>query len=104
MGGLACGEPAFAQESEQTTHVLPTTTITAPKPKPRRRPEQTASRVAGPETKLVVFPTAPLSSADVAADKVPAATSVVTSDEIQQTHSPDIAVSLQKYVPGVAIT
>jgi outer membrane receptor protein involved in Fe transport len=102
MGSLACGEPASAQESEQNTHVLPPTTITVPKPKPRRRPEQTASRVAGPETKLVVFPTAPLSSADVAADKVPAFTSVLTSNQIEDTHSANITDSMLKYLPGVA--
>jgi outer membrane receptor protein involved in Fe transport len=94
-------EPACAQESEQNVHVLPTTTITATKPKPRRRPEQT-SRVAGPDTKLVVYPTAPLSSSDVAADKVPAATSVVSADQIERTHSPSITESLLKYVPSVA--
>jgi outer membrane receptor protein involved in Fe transport len=107
IGGLASSslwsEPTRAQEAEQSTHVLPPTVISAPKPKPKRRPEQAASRVAGPETKLVVFPTAPLPGADVAADKVPAATSVVTSEQIQQTASPDIAVSLLKYVPGIAI-
>jgi outer membrane receptor protein involved in Fe transport len=51
----------------------------------------------------VVFPTAPLSSADVAADKVPAATSVVTTNQIQQSGSPSITDSLLKYVPSIAI-
>jgi outer membrane receptor protein involved in Fe transport len=104
-GALACSEPVCAQESEQNVHVLPPTTITAPKPKPapKPRPQQATSREPGPNTQLVVFPTAPLAGADVAADKIPAATSVVTSEQIQQTASPDIAVSLLKYVPGVAI-
>jgi outer membrane receptor protein involved in Fe transport len=102
-GTLAWCEPACAQESEQSVHVLPPTVITATKPQPKRRPQQATSREPGPNTQLVVFPTAPLPGADVAADKVPAATSVVTSEQIQQTASPDIAVSLLKYVPGVAI-
>jgi outer membrane receptor protein involved in Fe transport len=106
IGGLASSslwsEPARAQESEQSTHVLPPTVITAPKQKPRRRPEQTASRVPGPSTNLVVYPTAPLGSADVAADKVPAFTSVVTSDQIEETHSANITDSLLKYIPGIA--
>ena len=103
MGLVRWSEPARTQESEQNVHVLPPTTITVPKPKPKpqRRPEQT-SRVAGPETKLVVYPTAPLSSSDVAADKVPAATSVVSSEQIEQTHSPSITDALVKYVPSVA--
>ena len=103
VGLVHAGKPACAQESEQQdVHVLPTTTITAPqpKPKPKPRPEQT-SRVAGPNTQLVVYPTAPLSSSDVAADKVPAATSVVSSQQIEQTHSPSITDSLLKYVPSV---
>jgi outer membrane receptor protein involved in Fe transport len=104
IGLLPRSEPAFAQESEQqNVHVLPATTITAPKPKPKRSPEQTASRVAGPSTKLVVYATSPLSSADVAADKVPAATSVVGADQIQQTGSPSITDALQKYVPSISI-
>jgi len=103
VGLVHAGKPACAQESEQQdVHVLPTTTITAPqpKPKPKPRPEQT-SRVAGPNTQLVVYPTAPLSSSDVAADKVPAATNVVSSQQIEQTHSPSITDSLLKYVPSV---
>jgi outer membrane receptor protein involved in Fe transport len=102
MGLVRWSEPACAQESEQqNVHVLPPTVITVTKPKPRRRPEQ-VSRVAEPETKLVVYPTSPLSSSDVAADKVPAATSVVSSQQIEQTHSPSITDSLLKYVPSVA--
>src|SRR5262252_6391959 len=97
--GLPWSEPALAQESEQqNVHVLPATTITAPKPKPKRRPEDTATRVAGPSTKLVVYATSPLSSADVSADKVPAATSVVGADQIQQAGSPIVTDALQKYV------
>src|SRR5215475_13359241 len=99
---LSWSEQACAQESEQQNiHVLPATTITAPKLKPKRRAEAT-SREPGPSTKLVVFPTAPLSSADVAADKIPAFTSMVTSDQIEQTHSPDIVSSMLKYIPGIA--
>jgi outer membrane receptor protein involved in Fe transport len=102
MGFVPWSQPAFAQQSEQDVHVLPTTTITAPKPKPKRPPQQATSREPGPNTQVVVYPTAPLPSADVAADKVPAATSVVTSQQIEQTHSPSITDSLLKYVPSVA--
>ena len=105
LGLLSWSQPACAQESEhQDVHVLPPTVIspTQPKPKPKPRPQQATSREPGPNTQVVVYPTAPLSSADVAADKVPAATSVVTSQEIEQTHSPSITDSLLKYVPSVA--
>jgi outer membrane receptor protein involved in Fe transport len=104
IGLLPWSGPAFAQESEQqNVHVLPATTITAPKPKPKRRPEETTTRVAGPSTKLVVYATSPLSSADVSADKVPAATTVVGADQIQQTGSPSISDALQKYVPSIIV-
>jgi outer membrane receptor protein involved in Fe transport len=106
MGLLPWIEPLYAQESQQqNVHVLPTTTITAPKPKPKPAPrrQQSTSPGPAPNNEVAVYPTAPLSSADVAADKVPAATSVVTSDQIEQSHSPDIADSLLKYVPSVAI-
>ncbi len=101
---LSWSEPARAQESEQNVHVLPPTVVTAtkPKPKPKHRPEQATSRVAEPNTNVVVYPTAPLSGADIAADKIPAATSVVSSEQIEQTHSSSITDSLLKYVPGVA--
>jgi outer membrane receptor protein involved in Fe transport len=95
-------EPAFAQQSEQDVHVLPPTVVTPTRPKPKRRPEQAVSREPGPNTNLVVYPTAPLPGADVAADKVPAFTSVVTSAQIEETHSANITDSLLKYVPGIA--
>ena len=87
---VSWNEPAFAQQSEQDVHVLPPTVVTPTKPKPKRRPEQAVSREPGPNTNLVVYPTAPLPGADVAADKVPAFTSVVTSAQIEETHSANI--------------
>ena len=99
---VSWNEPAFAQQSEQDVHVLPPTVVTPTRPKPKRRPEQAVSREPGPNTNLVVYPTAPLPGADVAADKVPAFTSVVTSAQIEETHSANITDSLLKYVPGIA--
>jgi outer membrane receptor protein involved in Fe transport len=103
LGLLPVSEPGWAQDAQQDVHVLPTTTITAPKPKPKPTPRREESASPGPaqSNEVAVFPTAPLPGADLPSDKVPAATSVVTSDQIAQTHSANVTDSLLKYVPSV---
>jgi outer membrane receptor protein involved in Fe transport len=50
-----------------------------------------------------LYPTTPIPGTGIDVDKVPAAVSTVNSNQIEETHSPNITESLDKYVPSVGI-
>ncbi|WP_346656061.1 TonB-dependent receptor [Bradyrhizobium sp. dw_78] len=52
---------------------------------------------------VTVYPTTPLSGADIDPDKAPATAYVVGADQIKQTGSLNISDALVKYVPGVIV-
>ena len=101
-------DTSFAVEEETNVQNLPAIEVSPP-PRTaivRRQTPRTATRVAGPpppKQKLYVYPTAPGVGSSIEVDKIPASINAVDSSQIRRTHSPDIAVSLQQYVPGLSI-
>jgi outer membrane receptor protein involved in Fe transport len=82
---------------------LPPITVAESKPSAKPGREQTAKRRVRRIPTVLVYPTSPLSGGDVEADKVPAAVTVVDSDQIKQTQSLNVSDALVKYVPGISI-
>src|SRR5262245_45898765 len=101
-------DTTFAVDEETNVQNLPAIEVSPP-PRTtivRRQTPRTATRVAGPpppKQKLYVYPTAPGPGSGIDVDKIPASINAVDSNQIRRTHSPDIAVSLQQYVPGLSI-
>ncbi len=112
--GLVLGtDAAFAQDEETNVQNLPPVEIVAPprtaarretpRTATRRTTPRTPTRVASPSPPLYVYPTSPGASGSIEVDKIPASINAVDSNQIRRTHSPDIAVALQQYVPGLSI-
>jgi outer membrane receptor protein involved in Fe transport len=100
---LPVSEYALAQSAPGDTQNLPPVTVTDTRPGAKPGHNQNAPRRIRRIPTVLVYPTSPLSSGDVEADKVPAAVSVVDDNQIKQTGSLNIADSLVKYVPGISI-
>jgi outer membrane receptor protein involved in Fe transport len=94
---------AFAQTAPGEAQSLPPITVTSNKPSAKPGREQNAKRRVRSIPTVMVYPTSPLSSGDVEADKVPASVTVVDSNQIKQTNSLNISDALVKYVPGISI-
>ncbi|WP_082907832.1 TonB-dependent receptor [Bradyrhizobium neotropicale] len=98
-----------AQDEDTNVQNLPAVEVVAPQPAPRRHTTRTQARVVAgsgkPKTRLYVYPTSPGtgSGKGLEVDKVPSAINAVDANQISRTRSPDIAVALQQYVPGLSI-
>ncbi|MCP3476905.1 TonB-dependent receptor [Bradyrhizobium sp. CCGUVB1N3] len=95
-----------AQDEDTNVQNLPAVEVTAPPPTPRRSAPRTPTRVATPapaRNRVYVYPTSPGASGSIEVDKIPASINAVDSNQISRTRSPDIAVALQQYVPGLSI-
>ena len=124
VAGLSSGsELAYAQSAPGDAHTLapvivyPTTSAAKPaRPRPARPtvnrvarlsatrpPQPQPSQTAAPVTRLVVYPTSPISGAGIDADKVPASVTTVDAGQIARTQSANIADALQQHVPGVTV-
>jgi outer membrane receptor protein involved in Fe transport len=113
-------EYAQAQDAPANNTDLPPIVVspTASTPKPRvvrttprshsatrskPAPQVATAPPASPSANRPLYPTTPLPGTGIEADKVPAAVSTVNSNQIEETHSPNITESLEKYVPSVGI-
>jgi iron complex outermembrane receptor protein len=105
--GLVVGvDAAAAQDEETNVQNLPPVEVVAPQTTTRRSATRTPTRVPSPvqpRQRVYVYPTAPGAGSSIEVDKIPASINAVDSSQIRRTRSPDIAVSLQQYVPGVSI-
>jgi outer membrane receptor protein involved in Fe transport len=100
---LPAGECALAQGAPGNSQALPPITVTQNKPSAKPGRDQNAKRRVRAIPTVLVYPTTPLSSGDVEADKVPGAVTVVDANQIKQTGSLNISDALVKYVPGISI-
>jgi outer membrane receptor protein involved in Fe transport len=101
---LPVSECALAQTAAPAdTQNLPPITVTQDKPGAKPGRDQNAKRRVRRIPTVMVYPTSPLSSGDVEADKVPAAVTVIDSNQIKTTGSLNISDALVKYVPGISI-
>ena len=73
IGLLPASECVLAQDAPGQVQNLPPITVTASKPSAKPGRDQTAKRRVRAIPTVMVYPTSPLSSGDVEADKVPAA-------------------------------
>src|SRR5580692_464815 len=101
---LPVSECALAQTAAPAdTQNLPPITVTQDKPGAKPGRDQNAKRRVRRIPTVMVYPTSPLSSGDVEADKVPAAVTVIDSSRIKTTGSLNISDALVKYVPGISV-
>src|SRR5450759_1940408 len=112
--GLSPGnERARAQTASSKVETLPPIIVSRTAPSAKPGPARNAARVArpaptppaprAPASRLVVYPTTPLSGASADVDKVPASVNIVDANQIDHVRSPNIADALLKYVPGVIV-
>jgi outer membrane receptor protein involved in Fe transport len=102
IGLLAGNDGADAQDAPGV-QALPPIVVTGTKTGVKRGRDQNATRAARTATRLVVYPTTPISGSGIDPDKVPASVNHVDADQIKQTGSLNITDALQKYVPGINI-
>ncbi|OKO68817.1 TonB-dependent receptor [Bradyrhizobium sp. AS23.2] len=110
LGLVFASGAGAAQDEETNVQNLPPVEVTAPPPSTARRTAPTrpvaragAPSSASPKTRLYVYPTSPGTGRGLDVDKVPSAINAVDASQIKRTASPDIAVALQQYVPGLSI-
>lgn len=96
-------ERAHAQNLPDNVQALPPIVIsrTAPGVKPGR--DRNVARTVRPASRLVVYPTTPVSGSGIDIDKVPASVNVVDVNQIDRLRSANIADALQQYVPGIVV-
>jgi len=100
---LPANECAFAQDAPGATQNLPPITVTADRPKAKPGHDRNVRRRARAIPVAPVYPTTPLASGDIEADKSPASANVVDADQIKETGSLNVGDALSRYVPGVII-
>ncbi|MGZ3322329.1 MAG: TonB-dependent receptor, partial [Xanthobacteraceae bacterium] len=96
---------AHAQDAQdaQEPQKLPPIVVTGTKPGIKRGRPETATRTARPATRVVVYPTTPISGAGINPDKIPASVNLVDANQIKDTGSLNVGDALQKYVPGIVV-
>jgi outer membrane receptor protein involved in Fe transport len=99
---FAGNDGADAQEAPGV-QALPPVVVTGTKTGVKRGRDQNATRTARAPTRLVVYPTTPISGSGIDPQKVPASINVVDANQIKQTGSLNISDALQQYVPGVIV-
>jgi outer membrane receptor protein involved in Fe transport len=101
---LFCGnDRARAQDEHGAAEELPPIVVTGTEPGNKPGRTQNATRRTRNPTRLVVYPTTPISGAGIDPDKVPASVNVIDANQIKQTGSLNISDALVKYVPGVIV-
>jgi outer membrane receptor protein involved in Fe transport len=105
LGPFSGRNDAHAQDAREAPEAqkLPPIVVTGTKPGIKPGRTETARRIARPVTRVVVYPTTPISGAGINPDKVPASLNLVDASQIKQTGSLNIADALQQYVPGVVV-
>jgi outer membrane receptor protein involved in Fe transport len=102
LGPFSGSGDALAEDAPEV-QTLPTIVVTGTKPGVKRGRAETATRTARTVTRLIVYPTTPVSGSGINPDKVPASVNLVDANQIKQTGSLNIADALQKYVPGIVV-
>ena len=97
---LILSNAGFAQDESAGGHVLPTLHVRRPAPHAKRNPLRITEPVAAASTRLHVYPTTPLASGGIEADKVPASLNVVGTSQIEHVGSPVVTDALRQYVPS----
>ena len=100
---LSGHECVRAQGAPGAAETLPTVEVTAPKPAAKRGRSEHATRAIPVPSRLLIYPTTPVSGSGINPDKVPASVNVVDASQIKQTGSLNIGDALQQYVPGVVV-
>jgi outer membrane receptor for Fe3+-dicitrate len=108
-------DTTFARDEETNVQNLPPIEVSPPRTAAtREQPRTTGGRArlrtaaqiaspAPPKQQRYIYPTAPGPGSGIDVDKIPASINAVDANQIRRTRSPDIAVSLQQYVPGLSI-
>ncbi len=96
---------AQAQSAAGTTEVLPAIEVSPPATTAKPGHARTRRRVAQPLRRVLVYPTAPTTTAGsgVDVDKVPSGINALGAAQIQRTGSLNIADALQQQIPGVLV-
>jgi outer membrane receptor protein involved in Fe transport len=102
LGPFSGSDDALAEDAP-AVQTLPPIVVTGTKPGVKRGRAETATRTARTVTRLIVYPTTPVSGSGINPDKVPASVNLVDANQIKQTGSLNIADALQKYVPGIVV-
>jgi outer membrane receptor protein involved in Fe transport len=102
LGPFSGSDDALAEDAP-AVQTLPPIVVTGTKPGVKRGRAETATRAARTVTRLIVYPTTPISGSGINPDKVPASVNLVDANQIKQTGSLNIADALQKYVPGIVV-
>ena len=99
---------AYAQDKDKGSYTTELPAVEASPPQTAARPQRPRApvRVAPQVTRLVVYPTSPVStpSTALAVDKVPSTINFVDSGQIQRTNSLNITDALQQSVPAVNVS
>ncbi len=103
VGLFPGNERAHAQSAPGNVEALPPIVVsrTAPSAKPGRN--RNAAPTVRPASRLVVYPTTPVSGSGIDIEKVPGSVNIVDANQIKQTGSLNISDALQKYVPGIVV-
>ena len=99
---FAGNDGAHAQDAPGV-QALPPVVVTGTRTGVKRGRDQNATRTVRTPTRLVVYPTTPISGSGIDPEKVPASINVVDANQIKQTGSLNITDALQQYVPGVIV-
>jgi outer membrane receptor protein involved in Fe transport len=100
---LFAGNDGADAQDAPGVQALPPIVVTGTKTGVKRGRDQNATRTARTPTRLVVYPTTPISGAGIDPEKIPASVNVVDSSQIKQSGSLNISDALQKYVPGIIV-
>ena len=115
--GLSSGnECAHAQSPPDNVQALPPIVVSPAATKPKPGVARTAPRILRPTRPIVaqrvearpapspaLYPTTPVPGSGIDPEKVPASVNIVDVKQIEQTHSANIAVALEKYVPSIVV-
>ncbi|MGZ3281847.1 MAG: hypothetical protein ACXU9A_04230, partial [Xanthobacteraceae bacterium] len=87
---------AHAQDAQDAPEPqkLPPIVVTGTKPGIKRGRSETAARTARPATRVVVYPTTPISGAGINPDKIPASVNLVDANQIKDTGSLNVGDAL----------
>jgi outer membrane receptor protein involved in Fe transport len=103
LGLLAGKDQAHAQDAPKASQALPPVVVTGTKQGVKRGRDPNATRVVRRLPVVPIYPTTPLASSSIDADKVPAAVTTVTAADIARTQSLNITDALVQSVPSIMV-
>jgi outer membrane receptor protein involved in Fe transport len=103
IGLIGGNQLAYAQEPSGEVQALPPVEVTAPASGVKRARPKNITHVGRAVPRVFIYPTAPISSAGIDADKVPASVNMVSSSQIERAGSLNVADALRQNVPGISI-